>query len=109
LHTIEEYIFFSNLDICITLNLSKDEVMRDIFPLCAKMGGEVELMCYNKGCGQKFRVEINVEDVCQFHPGAPIFHDAYKSWSCCSKKSTDFTEFLNFPKNTIVFQAMFRA
>jgi cysteine/histidine-rich domain-containing protein len=33
---------------------------------------------------------------CQFHPGAPIFHDAYKGWSCCNKKSTDFTEFLNF-------------
>ena len=61
------------------------------------MGGGAELMCYNKGCGQKFREETNVEDVCQFHPGAPIFHDAYKSWSCCSKKSTDFTEFLNFP------------
>lgn len=35
-------------------------------------------------------------DSCLFHPGAPIFHDAYKGWSCCKKKSTDFTEFLNF-------------
>lgn len=35
-------------------------------------------------------------DKCQFHPGNPIFHDAYKGWSCCNKKSTDFTEFLNF-------------
>lgn len=33
---------------------------------------------------------------CCYHPGAPIFHDAYKGWSCCNKKSTDFTEFLNF-------------
>lgn len=33
---------------------------------------------------------------CTFHPGDPIFHDAYKGWSCCNKKSTDFTEFLNF-------------
>jgi len=54
-------------------------------------------MCYNKGCGQRFKEEANVEDACQFHPGAPVFHDAYKSWSCCSRKSTDFTEFLNFP------------
>jgi cysteine/histidine-rich domain-containing protein 1 len=37
-----------------------------------------------------------VLEKCQFHPGAPIFHDAYKGWSCCNKKSTDFTEFLNF-------------
>ncbi|XP_069697977.1 cysteine and histidine-rich domain-containing protein morgana isoform X2 [Periplaneta americana] len=32
---------------------------------------------------------------CIYHPGAPFFHDAYKGWSCCKKKCTDFTEFLN--------------
>ena len=26
-----------------------------------------------------------------------MFHDAYKGWSCCTKKSTDFSEFLSFP------------
>lgn len=76
--------------------------------------------CYNKGCGKKFdpseneegEVKIRLEfsrfqnsrnfcnfiilDSCIHHPGAPIFHDAYKGWSCCNKKSTDFTEFLNF-------------
>lgn len=26
-----------------------------------------------------------------------MFHDAYKGWSCCNKKSTDFTQFLSFP------------
>jgi hypothetical protein len=36
-----------------------------------------------------------VTDSCTFHPGAPFFHDAYKGWSCCKKKCTDFTEFLN--------------
>jgi hypothetical protein len=34
---------------------------------------------------------------CLYHPGAPFFHDAYKGWTCCNKKATDFTEFLNFP------------
>jgi len=34
---------------------------------------------------------------CQHHPGGPIFHDALKGWSCCKKRSTDFTEFLNIP------------
>lgn len=34
---------------------------------------------------------------CRYHPGAPFFHDAYKGWTCCDKKATDFTEFLNFP------------
>lgn len=37
------------------------------------------------------------QDSCQFHPGIPVFHDALKGWSCCSKKSTDFTTFLNIP------------
>lgn len=34
-------------------------------------------------------------DACRHHPGTPYFHDAYKGWSCCNKKSVDFTEFLN--------------
>lgn len=34
---------------------------------------------------------------CQYHPGAPYFHDAYKGWTCCNRKATDFTVFLNFP------------
>lgn len=32
---------------------------------------------------------------CRHHPGVPYFHDAYKGWTCCNKKSVDFTEFLN--------------
>lgn len=34
-------------------------------------------------------------DACRYHPGTPFFHDAYKGWSCCNRKSVDFTEFLN--------------
>lgn len=40
-------------------------------------------------------------DSCRFHPGVPVFHDAYKGWSCCKKKCTDFTEFLNIPGCTV--------
>lgn len=90
------------------------------------------LLCYNRGCGQRFNAEENADgmglpyfcgtyclkfkilyvysknnvfityfyllelvDACLHHPGAPFFHDAYKGWSCCKKKCTDFTEFLN--------------
>ena len=55
--------------------------------------------------------------VCVHHPGVPVFHDAMKvrratvtvsgvlmfvflfvqGWSCCKKRSTDFTDFLNIP------------
>ena len=54
-------------------------------------------LCYNRGCGKQYNPRNNPEDSCLFHPGAPKFHDAYKGWTCCDKKSTDFTEFLNFP------------
>ncbi|XP_003740773.1 cysteine and histidine-rich domain-containing protein 1 [Galendromus occidentalis] len=54
-----------------------------------------EKLCYNKGCGLKFNEQDDSEGACQHHPGAPVFHDAYKGWSCCNKKTTDFTEFLN--------------
>lgn len=53
------------------------------------------LTCYNRGCGQKFDPCNNTEDSCTHHPGVPFFHDAYKGWTCCNKKSVDFTEFLN--------------
>ncbi|XP_022193679.2 cysteine and histidine-rich domain-containing protein 1 [Nilaparvata lugens] len=57
--------------------------------------GDNLLLCYNKGCAKKFDPSKNTEDSCSFHSGAPVFHDAYKGWSCCKKKCTDFTEFLN--------------
>ncbi|KAK1890269.1 Cysteine and histidine-rich domain containing protein 1 [Dissostichus eleginoides] len=52
------------------------------------------LLCYNKGCGLKYDGAKNKEDTCVFHPGVPIFHDALKGWSCCKKRTTDFSEFL---------------
>ena len=53
--------------------------------------------CYNKGCGKQFDLSNNGDDDCQYHPGVPVFHDALKGWSCCNKKSTDFTQFLSIP------------
>ncbi|XP_029138772.1 integrin beta-1-binding protein 2 [Protobothrops mucrosquamatus] len=53
------------------------------------------LLCYRKGCGQSFDPERNSQDACLHHPGFPIFHDALKGWSCCKKRTTDFSEFLS--------------
>lgn len=52
-------------------------------------------LCYNRGCGKQYSPRDNPEGSCTYHPGAPFFHDAYKGWTCCDKKCTDFTEFLN--------------
>ena len=60
------------------------------------MSQEASLLhCYHRGCGKKFDPTDNKEGDCIHHPGHPVFHDAYKGWSCCNKKCTDFTEFLN--------------
>ncbi|XP_051683160.1 integrin beta-1-binding protein 2 isoform X2 [Oryctolagus cuniculus] len=55
----------------------------------------MSLLCHNKGCGQHFDPNTNLPDSCCHHPGVPIFHDALKGWSCCRKRTVDFSEFLN--------------
>lgn len=52
-------------------------------------------LCYNKGCGQRFDPENNPDDSCTYHPGVPVFHDALKGWSCCKRRTTDFSDFLS--------------
>ncbi|XP_029304916.1 cysteine and histidine-rich domain-containing protein 1 isoform X2 [Cottoperca gobio] len=34
-------------------------------------------------------------DGCTYHPGIPVFHDALKGWSCCKRRTTDFSDFLS--------------
>uniref|UniRef100_A0A3B1K2C1 Cysteine and histidine-rich domain-containing protein 1 n=1 Tax=Astyanax mexicanus TaxID=7994 RepID=A0A3B1K2C1_ASTMX len=55
----------------------------------------MSLLCYNKGCGQRFDLENNPDDACTYHPGVPVFHDALKGWSCCKRRTTDFSDFLS--------------
>eukprot|EP01010_Urceolus_cornutus_P000678 NODE_1194_length_1047_cov_213.666333_g916_i0.p1 GENE.NODE_1194_length_1047_cov_213.666333_g916_i0~~NODE_1194_length_1047_cov_213.666333_g916_i0.p1 ORF type:complete len:286 (+),score=35.94 NODE_1194_length_1047_cov_213.666333_g916_i0:58-915(+) len=54
--------------------------------------------CRNQGCGVEFVVAENTGNVCSYHSGAPVFHDANKYWSCCpTKKCWDWEEFLAVP------------
>ncbi|KAI0664575.1 chord-domain-containing protein [Cubamyces menziesii] len=56
--------------------------------------------CTHKGCGQEFDPENNGPESCTYHPGAPIFHEGSKSWSCCSdvnKPVLDFDDFMKIP------------
>ncbi|XP_066506883.1 cysteine and histidine-rich domain-containing protein 1 [Hoplias malabaricus] len=55
----------------------------------------MSVLCYNKGCGQRFDPENNPDDACTYHPGVPVFHDALKGWSCCKRRTTDFSDFLS--------------
>eukprot|EP00045_Choanoeca_perplexa_P007193 m.63592 g.63592 ORF g.63592 m.63592 type:complete len:308 (+) comp13973_c0_seq1:1062-1985(+) len=58
-------------------------------------------MCQRKGCGNDFSEDSNIDGSCKYHPGTPIFHEGLKGWSCCKKRFSDFTDFLNHPGCTI--------
>lgn len=62
------------------------------------MSGEVvKLRCQRIGCDATFTPDNNPEGSCVFHDSGPIFHDGMKEWSCCKKKSHDFSLFLELP------------
>ena len=54
------------------------------------------LQCYNKSCNKKFLEEDNTPGSCVHHPGVPVFHEGLKGWSCCSRRTTNFSDFLEF-------------
>eukprot|EP00053_Salpingoeca_punica_P006032 m.57997 g.57997 ORF g.57997 m.57997 type:complete len:305 (+) comp13504_c0_seq2:111-1025(+) len=56
-----------------------------------------EKLCVNKACGKTYNDKDNYDGACRFHPGAPIFHEGLKGWSCCDKRFTDFSDFLAHP------------
>ncbi|CAL9008561.1 unnamed protein product [Prunus brigantina] len=52
-----------------------------------------QFKCQRIGCSAKFSEDDNPEGSCQYHD-SPIFHDGIKEWSCCKKRSHDFSLFL---------------
>ncbi|KAF2311793.1 hypothetical protein GH714_026748 [Hevea brasiliensis] len=52
--------------------------------------------CQRIGCNATFTEDDNPEGSCQYHD-SPIFRDGMKEWSCCKKRSHDFTLFLEIP------------
>ncbi|KAG2715716.1 hypothetical protein I3843_03G092800 [Carya illinoinensis] len=57
----------------------------------------VKVRCQRIGCDATFSEDDNPEGSCQYHDSGPIFHDGMKEWSCCKKKSHDFSLFLEIP------------
>ncbi|KZT54585.1 chord-domain-containing protein [Calocera cornea HHB12733] len=68
--------------------------------------------CNRKGCGKEFDPAKNDDGDCHYHPGAPVFHEGQKCWSCCkdvNKPVLTFDEFLAIPgcatgKHTLLVQ-----
>lgn len=50
--------------------------------------------CKNNSCKGTYTGIASDKEVCNYHPGAPIFHEGLKYWSCCQKKTTEFSTFL---------------
>ena len=57
--------------------------------------------CINKGCMKEFLESENADDRCHYHPGAPIFHDCKKSWTCCKGEAWDWDQFMKLPTCTV--------
>ncbi|KAF7813296.1 cysteine and histidine-rich domain-containing protein RAR1 [Senna tora] len=56
----------------------------------------LKLLCQRIGCNATFTDDHNPDGSCQYHE-SPIFHDGMKEWSCCKKRSHDFSLFLEIP------------
>lgn len=53
--------------------------------------------CVHQGCGQAY---TDVDAVCKYHPGPPVFHEGQKGWSCCKPRVLTFEEFMEIPPCT---------
>lgn len=51
--------------------------------------------CKNSGCSASFAGEHSNQEVCNFHPGIPVFHEGMKYWSCCQRKTSEFENFMS--------------
>ncbi len=51
--------------------------------------------CRRRGCGAKYAAGQSREaEKCIHHPGAAIFHEGSKGWSCCKRRVLEFDEFM---------------
>lgn len=51
--------------------------------------------CKFGGCNATYESPASDDTECNYHPGVPVFHEGLKYWSCCTKRTTDFTAFMN--------------
>ena len=52
--------------------------------------------CRRRGCGTTYSGDEKREnEKCVHHPGAPIFHEGSKGWSCCKRRVLEFDQFMN--------------
>ncbi|KAL3420909.1 CORD and CS domain-containing protein [Phlyctema vagabunda] len=51
-------------------------------------------ICRRKACGFQYEGKARDNEKCVFHPGAPIFHEGSKGYTCCKRRVLEFDEFM---------------
>lgn len=54
----------------------------------------VDAKCKRLGCKAVYKGPDTYEEKCVHHPGAPIFHEGSKGYSCCKRRVLEFDQFL---------------
>lgn len=51
--------------------------------------------CRRKACGAQYKAgQARDDEKCVHHPGAPIFHEGSKGYTCCKRRVLEFDEFM---------------
>lgn len=50
--------------------------------------------CKHSGCTVSYQSDESRYSECVHHPGVPVFHEGMKYWSCCQRKTSDFSVFV---------------
>ena len=73
----------------VTRHLQRQTPSKDPqFPVLTASSSPGMVICTRRGCGVDFDPAApsgSSSSSCFFHPGAPVFHEGSKSWSCCKE------------------------
>jgi len=53
--------------------------------------------CQHRSCDYRYVDETSRDAPCIYHPGAPLFHEGSKGYTCCVKMVAEFEQFLAMP------------
>jgi CHORD len=52
-------------------------------------------LCKRRACGHVYKTDDERKDEkCVYHPGAPLFHEGSKGYTCCKRRVLEFDEFM---------------
>ena len=79
------------------LTMAEEALEPDPLPASTRPDGMYT--CQRIGCDAVYDprdpAATNPPGCCRYHPGAPLFHEGNKSWTCCGQKSHDFSLFMD--------------